>query len=302
MEIRQLEYFAEVCRVRNFTKASENLHVAQPAVTKSIQKLEEELGTQLIDRSAKPLRLTERGERFYRRVEDILSRLEDAAAEAAEQVNCRRPLSVCVSPMSGILVEEMLRNDDVVNRGFFYDIIIRSSIEAMDRLMRRELDIGIVMDVDLPPELEFIPLEEQEALCLMPPDDPLTEPTVLTFADLREARFLGKIDGEKSALSRLVSQRCREEGFTANCFFNKQDYHPDMRISTALIQRGYGINFMPEHAARRMQGVVCRPVSPPLRFRLGIAYRKDRTYPVQLLKLVEYIRTRYPEYVKNEQF
>ena len=105
MELRQLEYFAEVCRVRNFTKASENLHVAQPAVTKSIQRLEEELGTQLIDRTVKPLRLTERGERFYRRVEDILRRLEDAAAEAAEQVNSHRPLSVCVSPMSGILVD-----------------------------------------------------------------------------------------------------------------------------------------------------------------------------------------------------
>lgn len=301
MELRQLEYFAEVCRVRNFTKASENLHVAQPAVTKSIQRLEEELGTQLIDRTVKPLRLTERGERFYRRVEDILRRLEDAAAEAAEQVNSHRPLSVCVSPMSGILVDEMLREDDVVDQGFFYNIVTRSSIETLDRLMRRELDLGIVMEVDIPPELEFIPLEEQQALCLMPPDDPLTELEVLTFADLRDARFLGDMDGGKTALCRLVNQRCREAGFTANCFFSKQSYHPDMQIATALIRRGYGISFMPEHAARRMQGVVCRPVSPPLRFRLGIAYRKDRTYPVQLLKMVEYIRRKYPEYVKSVQ-
>lgn len=278
MELRQLEYFAEVCRVRNFTKASENLHVAQPAVTKSIQRLEEELGTQLIDRTVKPLRLTERGERFYRRVEDILRRLEDAAAEAAEQVNSHRPLSVCVSPMSGILVDEMLREDDVVDQGFFYNIVTRSSIETLDRLMRRELDLGIVMEVDIPPELE-----------------------VLTFADLRDARFLGDMDGGKTALCRLVNQRCREAGFTANCFFSKQSYHPDMQIATALIRRGYGISFMPEHAARRMQGVVCRPVSPPLRFRLGIAYRKDRTYPVQLLKMVEYIRRKYPEYVKSVQ-
>lgn len=224
MELRQLEYFAEVCRVRNFTKASENLHVAQPAVTKSIQRLEEELGTQLIDRTVKPLRLTERGERFYRRVEDILRRLEDAAAEAAEQVNSHRPLSVCVSPMSGILVDEMLREDDVVDQGFFYNIVTRSSIETLDRLMRRELDLGIVMEVDIPPELEFIPLEEQQALCLMPPDDPLTELEVLTFADLRDVRFLGDMDGGKTALCRLVNQRCREAGFTANCFFSKQSY------------------------------------------------------------------------------
>lgn len=135
----------------------------------------------------------------------------------------------------------------------------------------------------------------------MPPDDPLTELEVLTFADLRDARFLGDMDGGKTALSRLVNQRCREAGFTANCFFSKQSYHPDMQIATALIRRGYGISFMPEHAARRMQGVVCRPVSPPLRFRLGIAYRKDRTYPVQLLKMVEYIRRKYPEYVKSVQ-
>ena len=278
MELRQLEYFAEVCRVRNFTKASENLHVAQPAVTKSIQRLEEELGTQLIDRTVKPLRLTERGERFYRRVEDILRRLEGAGAEAAEQVNSHRPLSVCVSPMSGILVDEMLREDDVVDQGFLYNIVTRSSIETLDRLMRRELDLGIVMEVDIPPELE-----------------------VLTFADLRDARFLGDMDGGKTALCRLVNQRCREAGFTANCFFSKQSYHPGMQIATALIRRGYGISFMPEHAARRMQGVVCRPVSPPLRFRLGIAYRKDRTYPVQLLKMVEYIRRKYPEYVKSVQ-
>lgn len=197
MELRQLEYFAEVCRVRNFTKASENLHVAQPAVTKSIQRLEEELGTQLIDRTVKPLRLTERGERFYRRVEDILRRLEDAVAEAAEQVNSHRPLSVCVSPMSGILVDEMLREDDVVDQGFFYNIVTRSSIETLDRLMRRELDLGIVMEVDIPPELEFIPLEEQQALCLMPPDDPLTELEVLTFADLRDARFSGRYGRRK---------------------------------------------------------------------------------------------------------
>lgn len=203
--------------------------------------------------------------------------------------------------MSGILVDEMLHEDDVVDQGFFYNIVTRSSIETLDRLMRRELDLGIVMEVDIPPELEFIPLEEQQALCLMPPDDPLTELEVLTFADLRDARFLGDMDGGKTALCRLVNQRCWEAGFTANCFFSKQSYHPDMQIATALIRRGYGISFMPEHAARRMQGVVCRPVSPPLRFRLGIAYRKDRTYPVQLLKMVEYIRRKYPKYVKSVQ-
>ena len=64
MDLRQLEYFAELCRVRNYTKVSENLHVAQPSITKAVRQLEDELGIQLVDRSQRPQGLTEAGQRF----------------------------------------------------------------------------------------------------------------------------------------------------------------------------------------------------------------------------------------------
>ena len=64
MDLSQLEYFAELCRVRNYTKASENLHVAQPSITQAVRQLEDELGIQLVDRSQRPLGLTEAGQRF----------------------------------------------------------------------------------------------------------------------------------------------------------------------------------------------------------------------------------------------
>ena len=299
MELRQLEYFVELCRVRNFTKASENLHVAQPAVTKAIQKLEEELGAQLIIRSQKPLGLTPAGERFYTRIDDILRQLEDAAAEAADGTNLHRALSIGISPMAGILFIDMLTDEDAVAQGVFYNIITRSSIENADRLLRRELDLGLLIRRNLPPELAFVPLETQEALCLLPYGHHLLKKKVLTFEDLRGETFTMELEHNKSTISELVRERCIAAGFTPPKPPFVQDYHPNTRLSAEWIRRGYGIGFMPEHAARQAKGVVLRGIEPPVSFEIGLAYRKDTKLPVQMKKLIAYILERYPAYAKQ---
>src|SRR5215217_782206 len=61
MELRQLEYFVTVVEEANFTRAAERIHVAQPAVSAQIQRLERELGQTLLDRSRRTVRLTAAG-------------------------------------------------------------------------------------------------------------------------------------------------------------------------------------------------------------------------------------------------
>lgn len=82
MDLRQLRYFLTVAAERNFNKAAERLHMAQPPLSRSIQQLEMELGTGLIDRTGRPLTLTltPMGQLFHDQAVQVLRRVEDMRA------------------------------------------------------------------------------------------------------------------------------------------------------------------------------------------------------------------------------
>ena len=84
MDLRQIRAFVEVVRRQSFTRAAEHLHIAQPAVSMAIRKLEEELDLILLNRQDKRVSLTAEGETFLRHAERILENCAAAEAEMAE--------------------------------------------------------------------------------------------------------------------------------------------------------------------------------------------------------------------------
>src|SRR3982750_1045197 len=84
MELRQLTYFEAVARLGGFTRAAEQLHVAQPAVSAQIRALETELGVSLFARTTRRVALTEAGELFLGRARRVLGELDGARTELAE--------------------------------------------------------------------------------------------------------------------------------------------------------------------------------------------------------------------------
>src|ERR1044072_7627155 len=84
MELRQLAYFVAVAEERNFTRAAEREHVAQPGVSAQIRRLERELGQELLDRSGRSVRLTEAGEAVLPYARGALAALEGARQAVGE--------------------------------------------------------------------------------------------------------------------------------------------------------------------------------------------------------------------------
>src|SRR6516165_10866955 len=90
MELRQLVYFDAVVRYGGFSRAAERLHVAQPAVSAQIRRLETELGTTLLQRTTRRVALTHAGELFLARTRRVLDQLDRARADLDELSTVRR--------------------------------------------------------------------------------------------------------------------------------------------------------------------------------------------------------------------
>ncbi len=82
MELRHLRYFVAAAEAENVSRAAARLHVSQPALSRQIRDLEEELGFSLFERTAKSVRLTEAGKSFVREARAVLARAEEAVAHA----------------------------------------------------------------------------------------------------------------------------------------------------------------------------------------------------------------------------
>ena len=97
MELYQLKYFVAVVRERNFTRAAERLHLAQPALSEEIRSLEQELGAQLFVRGSRTIVLSETGKIFYPHVQRLLAQAAAAKESVAEAAQLKRGRLVLAS-------------------------------------------------------------------------------------------------------------------------------------------------------------------------------------------------------------
>jgi len=144
MDLRQLRYFVAVARERNFTRAAEQLHMAQPPLSRQIQLLEEELGVPLLLRNTRPLRLTEAGRLFYEQAIQVLGRVEQmTGATRRLGMNQQSALSIgfVASTLYGglpVLVRQLRQQLPELD----IQLIEISSIDQAEALKTGRIDLG----------------------------------------------------------------------------------------------------------------------------------------------------------------
>src|SRR4051812_11926841 len=170
MEVHQLAYFESVSRHLHFTRAAEELNVAQPSVSQQIRKLEAELGTPLFHRMKRHVALTEAGALFLRHTRTVLQELEEARLEVQELSGLQKgTLAVGATPSVGThLLPRALAAFSRQHPGIALTFREGGSRTLVQLVEQGELDLAVVIQPVRHPALETLPLLEEELLLAVP--------------------------------------------------------------------------------------------------------------------------------------
>lgn len=175
MDLRQLRYFVAVAKARNFTRASEALHIAQPALSRQVQLLEQSLNTSLLYRNSRPLQLTEAGKVFYEQAIQILGRVEQLKNTMERMTqNQRGVLSIGFVP--SILyggLPSLVRKLRQSRAELDIQLIELSSVQQNEALKTGRIDVGFGRVRSHDAGVERVVLREERLVAAIPPRSPL---------------------------------------------------------------------------------------------------------------------------------
>jgi len=273
MELRQLEYFQAVSRLKNITRAAEKMYVTQPTITLAIQRLEEELGVVLFDRSQRNFMLTAEGHVFLKHIDSILQGLKDAIIEMQDHASLQKgSIKLGLPPMVGTFFLPTLFIDFQKQ----YPAVEITTVEAGSMSIREllkngEIDIGIVVITEPEPQLNTLPIAKGEIHACLSTEHPLSKETVLSFDQLRNESFVLIPDG--TYVRRTIAAEFKRNNIIPRIILSSGQVETLLR----LVKKGVAISFLIDFIARQYPDIAVIPLSNPLPIEIGLAWKKDKS-------------------------
>jgi LysR family transcriptional regulator, transcription activator of glutamate synthase operon len=280
MEVHQLLYFESVSRHLHFTRAAEELNVAQPSVSQQIRKLEAELGAPLFHRMKRRVTLTEAGQTFLPHARAVLQRLDEARFEVQELTGLRKgSLAVGAPPSVGThLLPRALAAFSERRPGISLAFREAGSRTLLTLLEGGELDLAVVIQPIRHPALETLPLLEEELLLAVPRQHALaTGSRRIRLMQLRDEPFVLLREGAYDLREQTLAA-CRRAGFEPRVALDCGEMDSMLRFVAA----GIGLAILPEMVVGDVDArdgpVAVRRLLPRLSRSLVIARRRDRYF------------------------
>ncbi len=280
MDIKQLQTFLTIAREGHMTRAANQLHLTQPAVSAQLSKLEEQVGQTLFDRTPTGMVLSEAGQVFRTYVEEALARLEDGQVAIDQLIGLQRgSLSVGGgATATTYLLPPILGRFHEEHTGIRFFVREQSSQQSVEDVLSGELDLGIVT---LPikgssesrapiSKLEIDPWVEDELRLIVPPEHALSRASNFDWTDLHEQPLVLFEAG--SAVRAIIDERIDAANIDV-------DIVMELRAIASIKQmvaQGIGAGFVSQFAlGQPEEGLRC--VEEPIRRRMAVIYRSDRT-------------------------
>lgn len=275
MELRHLRYFAAVAEQLNFTRAARQLNISQPPLTQQIQRLEQELGVALFDRSQYRISLTPAGKAFQGEVQRILGDVR-GAIQVARRAAAGETGRVRVGFTESASFHPIVTTAVSRYRARYPEVEVsleeHPSTELATALREERLDMAFLRP-PLPGSdgLTLHVLTEEAMVVAVPRGSPLARRKQVALRDLASEHFILYPRAVRPGLADAVIAACQRVGFTPKV----RQYAPQLSSTINLVAASLGLSIVPEcmhglqpHAVRYL-GLRGRPI----RASLGLAFR-----------------------------
>ena len=235
MELLQLYYFKHVAELEHVSKAAEQLHVAQPALSQAIRRLEQEFQTTFFDRVGKNVVLNEKGKILLKYANQIFCSIEKAQREigdAREQELKTLTLSIQSASLflPELLSEFRLRHPDAV-----FEVI-----QNADKEKSKGADVTIYSSLEKPTDDHHCILMYEPLVVILPRGHRLEQKSSVSLEELKEEPFINLQQG--SNLYGIVEHCFKEAGFTPHVSL----YCDNPGTLRELVNKNFGVALLPE--------------------------------------------------------
>lgn len=286
MDIKQLHYFIAVSEQMNFSKAAERLHISQPSLSNAIKKLEQEIGSPLLERNTRNLQLTEAGELLFERAKVIVKNMEVLKIEMDEViVHGTRDITIGVMESIKHWLPKVIANykkDYPHMKIHLVDILGSKRVKKSLKSYKTHLIITNQLMDD--PELEVQTLYEERLVAVLPLHHPLAQKDTLTISDICEESFIISTEGFQTRRDILTS--FEQAGKNINIQFEIERFE----TAVSLVREHLGVTILPENY---LQGPTAKTIVKKeieglnLSRNVYLVYLKNRHLPLAIRQLLK---------------
>ncbi|NIB43271.1 LysR family transcriptional regulator [Pseudomaricurvus alkylphenolicus] len=277
MDLRKLQIFCRVAELGSVSRAAESLHMAQPAVSIAVKKLEEELDTVLLQRSKRQVTPTREGLELLQRASAILQQVEalQSDLQARKQLLQGEITIACPSMVATYFLPQLLGDFLTQHSGLTASITQTGTRRIEELLLNQELELGVVTrregePLDSHPDLELIALVADEIQVCVGTEHPYRERQQIDVSELNDVPMV--LYEKDYFIRQSFDQLCRQA-----------EIQPDIRMQTnflplivRMVRQHLGITVGLSMMAREETDIQGIPLQPARHIQLAVARRRDQ--------------------------
>ncbi|MCM3790505.1 LysR family transcriptional regulator [Domibacillus indicus] len=242
MEWQQIEYFRVVARLQHITNAAEVLSLSQPALSRSMAKLEEELGVPLFERQGRTIKLNQYGQLFLERADRIMKEFQEVKQEIQDLLDPDfGEISLGFMPTLGTyLIPSLVRSFQAEYPNVKFRFKQNGNDSLLKQLEAGEIDFCLVSSTPDTKQIHWTELWKEELFLIVPADHRLAHYESVTLREIADETFvlLEKGNGIRGITDRLF----QEAGISPEITFEGEEVHTIVAFVTA----GLGVTLIPD--------------------------------------------------------